>query len=317
MAPAPDADNEQGEKAMSDQDYEPVGPFRGSLVKYDQDDFVALVNSQYGWAVSGQCDSILNGADPEDQNSNALRYIMEFARRKGEPELAEYLQNYLNTIGYKMSSKRPRIAVNASLKPQSKKYARVRRVADTEAPAAAEGLEQLAQAFGALGDSVQALRENLDLVQDPGVETPLKERIATARRFAKNFKKVVANDPAMLEGALNEVYHSVDEVASALENYADNLGIALSDTAPVEEAPMDAPPPVPNNDEIEAEEGQAEEKDELPEEKEATSGPDAFSSDRDADGHPKEAGTGSDNFVTNRDDKGDSKQPFRVEVPAI
>ena len=106
-APAPDADNEQGEKAMLDQDYEPVGPFRGNLVKYDQEDFVALVNSKYGWAVSGQAESLLDGGDPEDQNSNALRYIMEFAQRKGETELAEYLQNYLNTIGYKMAAELP------------------------------------------------------------------------------------------------------------------------------------------------------------------------------------------------------------------
>jgi hypothetical protein len=468
--PAPDADNEQGEKAMLDQDYEPVGPFRGNLVKYDQEDFVALVNSKYGRAVSGQAESLLDGGDPEDQNSNALRYIMEFAQRKGETELAEYLQNYLNTIGYKMAAYTPeetadtskmkwlpyrkedgnlywmdangvehqyhgadkqaapnwmegldrdaipvqvvgvqdgKITPNgrgfqefpnlaaaravfptldpdhngkdfswamhgeikgqpamrfetwpaermysASVKPKSgttepkvgatmatpnekraalrekiaarrkeraaaSKYARVKHVAAEEPQAAGEGLEQLGEAFGQLADDVQALRENLDLV-DASPEAPLKDRIAARRAFAKSFRQVAEENPVMLEDAIKQVYQGLDATAVALENYAENMGLDLS-------APEEVPEPVPGNDAIEeveisapVEEPKAEEEEKKPEEnKEGSAGADAFSSDRDHDGHPKEATSGSDNFVTDRDEKGDAKMPQRIEVPRL
>lgn len=308
------------------------GPFHGSLVKYDNEDFVALINSRYGWAVAGQAESILDGGDPEDQNSNALQYIYEFAKRKGETELAEYLAGYFKLIG----------------KTSSKKYARLKQVAAEESNDAAEGLEQLAEAFGHLGDAVQTLRENLDLVEAPK-EANLHERIASRRAFAKTFRRIAEEAPEAMEQAIGEVYQQLDGVAEALENYAENLGITLAPTGEVVETPGGAdagiilPKPV-NEDEIEVleeqevakdiieeagEEGESpamelEEKATDPEheldqklDKEATSGADAFSSDRDHDGKPKEATSGSDNFVSDRDDKGEPKTPFRVEVPRL
>lgn len=154
------------------------------------------------------------------------------------------------------------------------KYARVRQVAAEEPQAAADGLEQLGDAFGQLGEAVQALRENLDLVEAP-VTASLKERIASKRSFAKAFRQIAEQNPEMLEGAIAEVYHSLDEVAVALENYAENMGLN------------------PSLDETVLEEPVIEEKIEEPvveeETKEAAAGADAFSSDRDHDGHPKEA----------------------------
>jgi len=72
--------------------------FDGSLIKYDKDDFVAIVNSEYGWAVGEQANDILDGQEYEEQNSNALKYIAEFSKQKGEKELAESIYSYLEKL---------------------------------------------------------------------------------------------------------------------------------------------------------------------------------------------------------------------------
>jgi len=70
--------------------------FYGNLIKYDKDDFIAIIKSKFGWSVSEQLNDILNGQSYAEQNENALAYIYEVAQEKGEYELAESLQNYLS-----------------------------------------------------------------------------------------------------------------------------------------------------------------------------------------------------------------------------
>ena len=69
--------------------------FFGYLEKYDNEDFIAIIDSKYGWAVRDQAESILNSEPYEDQNDNALKNIEETARRKGEIELADSLKGWL------------------------------------------------------------------------------------------------------------------------------------------------------------------------------------------------------------------------------
>jgi hypothetical protein len=83
----------------------PLTIFHGELLKYDPDDFVAICDSRNGWSVKAQCKSILDGEPFEEQNSNALRLIMELAKSKKETELATAIQEYLTMIGYKQGSK--------------------------------------------------------------------------------------------------------------------------------------------------------------------------------------------------------------------
>jgi hypothetical protein len=72
--------------------------FFGSLSKYSQQDFVAIIDSKFGWAVSEQANDILNGQLYEDQNENALKYIQKVAEEKGEKELAESINDYLCVV---------------------------------------------------------------------------------------------------------------------------------------------------------------------------------------------------------------------------
>ena len=65
------------------------------LNKYDITDFVEMVDSNYGWSVSNQAKDILTGESLDEQNPNALKLIMELAKRKGEIELAETIEEYL------------------------------------------------------------------------------------------------------------------------------------------------------------------------------------------------------------------------------
>ncbi len=70
--------------------------FEGHLIKYSPEDFIDICNAKYGWAVAGQLGSILKEGEPYgDQNANALRYIRDFAREKGENELFESINIYL------------------------------------------------------------------------------------------------------------------------------------------------------------------------------------------------------------------------------
>jgi hypothetical protein len=88
----------------TEEEKRPETVFRGSLIRYrdNEEDFVDICNSRYGWAISEQLKSVLEGEPFEDQNSNALHYIMEFAQRKKEPELVGAIKAYLDSTGYDM-----------------------------------------------------------------------------------------------------------------------------------------------------------------------------------------------------------------------
>jgi hypothetical protein len=221
----------------------------------------------------------------------------------------------------KRAALREKIAARRKERAEAKnvKYARLQQVAADEPEAADEGLMQLGDAFGQLAEDVEALRENLDLVEAPA-EAPLEERIASRRAYAKKFREIATENPEQLEMALAEVYQSLDEVAQAVENYADHMGLDVTLTG---EGKEEVPPQTPNAEKMEEIEGEYPTPGDIPAEKleeepkEAAVGADAFSSDRDHDGKPKEATSGSDNFVTDRDEKGDAKMPQRVEVPRL
>jgi hypothetical protein len=70
--------------------------FYGNIENYTNDDFVALVENKHGWAVAEQAQDILNGEAYDKQNHNALALIRDFAYSKGECELAESIDIYLN-----------------------------------------------------------------------------------------------------------------------------------------------------------------------------------------------------------------------------
>jgi hypothetical protein len=192
------------------------------------------------------------------------------------------------------------------------KYARLKQIAAEEPEAASEGLEQVGDAFGQLADAVQNLRENLDLVPaDEGL--PLKERIAAYRRFAHSFIQLADEDPQALEQAITEVYQSLDEVAVALENYAGNMGLALPETQPSSDMPLDEAV-------VENPQTRKELEEPVVEKEAAGASADAFSNDRGHDGKPevKEAAdSGSEGFVTDRDEKGQPKEPQRLDVPRL
>lgn len=68
--------------------------FYGSL-RGNKEDFINAVAAKHGWSVEEQAESILDGGAFEEQNSNALRYIMEIAEKRGEEELATEIRDYL------------------------------------------------------------------------------------------------------------------------------------------------------------------------------------------------------------------------------
>lgn len=186
-------------------------------------------------------------------------------------------------------SKRATVVEKIKARKAATKWAKLRQVADEHAPEAAEALEQLGQAFGELADRVDAFRENLDLVDAPK-NAALKTRIAARRALGANFKRIAEESPEIMAGAVNELFHSLDDVAGAVEAFAENMGIELTMT-PVEKDF--------------AEEGQEELAGDIPVEE--------IPMDED----PKEAnsGGGARGWTNDRDENGQPKTPEKATIP--
>lgn len=88
----------KGSTAKSDATVKLAESIHSMLEKYDDEDFCDILEARYGWSIAGQARGILNGEDLEEQNTNALRYIQEFASIKGENELANELKAYLDSL---------------------------------------------------------------------------------------------------------------------------------------------------------------------------------------------------------------------------
>ena len=135
----------------------------------------------------------------------------------------------------KRSSKEIRAALRAKVVARQKeRYARLRQVTEHEPEQAEDALTELGDAFGALADSVNALRENLDLTT-PTTVTEACVRASARKNYAKAFRALAAENPQELENAINQVYQSLDEVAEGLENFAENMGLDLDAEAQAEQ----------------------------------------------------------------------------------
>lgn len=114
------------------------------------------------------------------------------------------------------------------------KFAKLKHFA-AEEPAEVQGaLDELAGSLQELHDGVQALTENLDLVDVTKEENPAGH-MAAKNKFARGFRRLAEENPEALADALNEIYHTLDDIAAGTENLASGLGIELTET-PVEEA---------------------------------------------------------------------------------
>ena len=182
-------------------------------------------------------------------------------------------------------------------KASSTKFARLRFVAEKQAPEAAEALDQLTQAFGEMADRINAFRENLDLVDAPRTAS-LKTRIAARRALGPKFRQIATENPELLAEAVNDLFHNLDDVAAGLEAFAENMGIELT-TTPAEEAFIDEGKEEleGNIPEVEKEEPKVDETEVEEEPKEANAGP------------------GGQGWVNDRDESGKPKMPTKATIP--
>jgi hypothetical protein len=207
-------------------------------------------------------------------------------------------------------------------KKGSSKWARLRQVAAEEPKEADAAIAEVADALGTMADALGNLRENLDLLEAPKTAN-IKVRIATARKYATAFRRMAEEAPEVIANAISEVYHSLDDVAGALENLAENMGIELN-LSPVEEefdAEAGHEPEEPTVDESEFEEGEKElespeaepAEEELDEEIDKEAGAQEWTSDRDEEGQPKAPVTAAKkkelpDFLKKKKDEKDDKK---------
>lgn len=119
------------------------------------------------------------------------------------------------------------------------KYAALKRAAEEAPKDISAALMELSQAMSTLAEASEALVENLDLTPVPEDGT-IKEKVASRKKFAATLRRMASEQPEVVESAVKELYSSLDEIASAMENLAGNLGIDLEEpTETFENAPME------------------------------------------------------------------------------
>lgn len=63
----------------------------------DDEDFINLVNSKFGWAVAQQAKAILQDSESlSEQNPTALQYISDLADMHNRPDIATLIDDYLD-----------------------------------------------------------------------------------------------------------------------------------------------------------------------------------------------------------------------------
>jgi hypothetical protein len=229
-------------------------------------------------------------------------------------------------------------------------YARMREVAAKEPRQVAAALGELAVSCGVMASQFSAMKDHLDLNEAPRTAS-LQARVAARKKFAAEFRRRANDNPEQIADAVIQLYHNIDEIAAAIESFAENMGIELP--APGDEAGIEGPeefgneapesPEVPAAHEGLEEQGEELEspKEEAAEEAAGTEGTEAdeeqdeelakeanasggagFVTDRDEEGKPeppekvrsKEA-TGGAGFVTDRDQSAEPKSVEQAEIP--
>ena len=120
---------------------------------------------------------------------------------------------------------REKLAVLVESKKASQ-YGRLREVAKKAPGKVGEALGELAHSAGIMATSFAALKENLDLNEPPRAAS-LRARVAARKKYAVEFRRIAEASPEQLADSVIELYRSLDEIVSGIENFATNLGIEL------------------------------------------------------------------------------------------
>jgi hypothetical protein len=225
---------------------------------------------------------------------------------------------------------REKLAALAESKKASQ-FGRLREVAKKEAGKVGEALGELAHSASIMATSFSALKENLDLNEAPRAAS-LKARVAARKMFANEFRRIAEANPEQLADSVIELYRSLDEIVSGVENFAANLGIELpgpeeeglpgdilsgdGDEGLHGEMPIGGGEDIaPNPLEAKGErlETPAEEQTEIEEGTEGTE----EDQQQDEELAKEAADAGSAGFVTDRDSESKPKTPEKAEVPRL
>jgi hypothetical protein len=204
------------------------------------------------------------------------------------------------------------------------KWARLRHVATEDAKEVDSAVAEVAGALGVMADALSNLREHLDLIEAPK-SANLKVRIAAARKYAARFRQIANEAPEIVADAISEVYHSLDDVAGAIENLAENMGIELELT-PAEEAfgeegkeeiaegekPEDAPEPKVDDEKFEEAEEELESEEAAPAEEKLDEAEGEVEKEASVDTKVADA-----SFITNRDKDAKPEPVEKAEIPEV
>ena len=234
----------------------------------------------------------------------------------------------------KVQKLREKIAARKEERVQEQKqqFAKMRLVAAKAPEKLEKCLAGLADKCASMAEGWENLRENLGLVKAPR-EAALKLRVAAAKNYGKNFKRIAAEAPDKLESAMSEAYQGLNDIAADIEMAAEQMGVSLQEDAVSpfaevddfggegfgdenlhDEAAHDIIEEADADNETPGEEHIEEHEEEIEDEDKEASGSDSWVTDRNEDGQPQApviAG-GSDGFSTDRDDSGSPNKPGKL-----
>ena len=114
----------------------------------------------------------------------------------------------------------------SKIKVTANKYATLQRIANEEPQELGHALNEITAAFASLKEASEALTENLNLTASSD-DASLSEKVASRKKYAAALRRIAGENPEAVEEAVQELYHSLDEIAEAVENLASNLDIYL------------------------------------------------------------------------------------------
>jgi hypothetical protein len=120
----------------------------------------------------------------------------------------------------------------AAPKPAPKRSL-LRMIAEEAPQDMSQALDQLKDIVLGLGDSIDTIKDGLDLIEAPK-EASVKARVASRNKFARNFRRIAEEAPEEFSTMLNDLYAQIEDVVDKVEILAENTEVDLT-TPPAKE----------------------------------------------------------------------------------
>jgi ribosome-binding protein aMBF1 (putative translation factor) len=117
---------------------------------------------------------------------------------------------------------------SATRKVSGSKLSNLRHIAENEPEEMATAIDQLQDIVQTMADSLETLKDGLDLVPaDLPKDASVRQKVAARNRYARAFRRIAEEAPEEFAAMLNDFYQKIEEVADKTEILAENTDVEL------------------------------------------------------------------------------------------